>query len=47
MADVPEGQNIPSQPPTIREPGSGATLPTIAPKSKSQPESEMNKEGQK
>jgi hypothetical protein len=43
MADVPSGQKIPSEPPNFREPGSGATLPLLAPKS--QPESEMNKEG--
>jgi len=43
MADVPPDQKVPSEPPTFREPGSGATLPTIAPKQ----ESEMNKEGQK
>jgi hypothetical protein len=43
MADVPPDQKIPSDPPTFREPGSGATLPILAPK----PESEMNKEGQK
>ncbi|HEV2728938.1 MAG TPA: cytochrome c [Terriglobales bacterium] len=29
MADVPEGQNVPSAPPRFREPGSGATLPEI------------------
>ena len=46
-ADVPSGQEIPSKPPTFREPGSGATLPIIVPKEKSQQESEMNKEGQK
>jgi hypothetical protein len=31
LADVPAGQKIPSQPPTFREPGSGATLPVVAP----------------
>jgi len=31
MTDVPEGQKIPSEPPKFREPGSGATLPVIAP----------------
>lgn len=30
-ADVPEGQKIPSVPPKFREPGSGATLPILAP----------------
>jgi len=33
-SDVPEGQQIPSQPPTFREPGSGATLPILAPEIK-------------
>ena len=36
-ADVPEGQKIPSQPPKFREPGSGATLPMLAPETKSEP----------
>ena len=31
MADVPAGQKIPSEPPKFREPGSGATLPVVAP----------------
>jgi len=44
--DVPSGQKIPSEPPKFREPGSGATLPILAPE-KSEKESEMNKEGQK
>ena len=44
--DVPTGQKIPSEPPKFREPGSGATLPILAPE-KSEKESEMNKEGQK
>ncbi len=47
MADVPPDQKIPSEAPTFREPGSGATLPILAPKQNSQPESEMNKEGHK
>jgi len=34
MADVPEGQKIPSEPPKFREPGSGATLPVLAPETK-------------
>ena len=34
MADVPEGQKIPSEPPKFREPGSGATLPVVAPETK-------------
>ena len=33
-ADVPEGQKIPSEPPKFREPGSGATLPVLAPEAK-------------
>lgn len=33
MADVPSGQNIPSEPPRFEEPGSGATLPVVEPKS--------------
>lgn len=35
-ADVPEGQKIPSEPPKFREPGSGATLPVLAPETKSE-----------
>jgi Cytochrome C oxidase, cbb3-type, subunit III len=31
LADVPAGQTIPSSPPNFREPGSGATLPVLAP----------------
>jgi len=34
MADVPQGQKIPSEPPKLREPGSGATLPSILPDTK-------------
>ena len=30
-ADVPSGQAIPSEAPNFREPGSGATLPVLAP----------------
>jgi len=41
-ADVPEGQKIPSEPPKFREPGSGATLPTLAPETKSEPRKEEN-----
>jgi len=38
-ADVPAGQNIPSPPPRfVGEPGSGATLPVIAPPETSKPE---------
>lgn len=43
MADVPEGQKIPSEPPKFREPGSGATLPVPAP----EPKPENSKEDQK
>jgi mono/diheme cytochrome c family protein len=31
-ADIPPGQQVPSQPPKFREPGSGATLPVVEPK---------------
>ncbi|MFZ0814902.1 MAG: cytochrome c [Candidatus Sulfotelmatobacter sp.] len=45
-ADVPSGQAIPSQPPKFRgEPGSGATLPVIAPEAAS--EANSKSEGQK
>jgi mono/diheme cytochrome c family protein len=37
-ADVPTGQSIPSEPPAFREPGSGATLPVIAPAATSKSE---------
>ena len=43
--DVPEGQKIPSEPPNFREPGSGATLPVLAPPSKAESESETKKVG--
>jgi mono/diheme cytochrome c family protein len=35
LADVPAGQQVPSKPPKLREPGSGATLPVLAPEKKS------------
>ncbi len=35
MADVPAGQQIPSQSPKFAEPGTGATLPILAPEKKS------------
>jgi mono/diheme cytochrome c family protein len=35
-SDVPAGQKIPSEPPKFREPGSGATLPMVAPETKSE-----------
>lgn len=31
MADVPAGQQVPSVPPKLEEPGTGATLPIVAP----------------
>jgi Cytochrome C oxidase, cbb3-type, subunit III len=34
-AEVPAGQSVPSDPPKFREPGSGATLPVLAPEAKS------------
>ena len=43
MGDVPSGQKIPSEPPKFREPGSGATLPQLAPEKKS-PEEDMKEE---
>jgi len=46
MADVPPGQKIPSQPPKFREPGSGATLPVLAPE-KTAPETKSASEVQK
>jgi len=36
LADVPAGQKIPSEPPKFREPGTGATLPVLAPATKSE-----------
>jgi mono/diheme cytochrome c family protein len=41
--DVPSGQDVPSQPPKFREPGSGATLPILAPEPKSEPEKKEQK----
>ena len=42
-ADVPAGQPVPSEPPKFRgEPGSGATLPVIAPQTSSNSESERD-----
>jgi len=38
MADVPEGQKIPSEPPKFREPGSGASPPVVVPESDSKTE---------
>jgi mono/diheme cytochrome c family protein len=42
-ADVPQGQKIPSEPPKFREPGSGATLPQLAPEKKSEEMKEESK----
>ena len=36
IADVPAGQQIPSNAPKFRDPGSGATLPVLAPETKSE-----------
>ena len=35
QAEIPAGQSVPSEPPKFREPGTGATLPVIAPETKS------------
>ncbi len=43
MTDVPAGQKIPSEPPKFREPGSGATLPVIAPETKTENMKEESK----
>ena len=43
MADVPQGQKIPSEPPKFREPGSGATLPQLAPAANSEDRKEESK----
>lgn len=43
MADVPPGQKIPSEPPKFREPGSGATLPVLAPETRSEAMKEEQK----
>jgi len=40
MADVPAGQKIPSDLPKFSEPGSGATLPALAPETKSESQKE-------
>jgi hypothetical protein len=46
-ADVPAGQKIPSEPPEFREPGSGATLPVIAPVAHSASEGEKGEQQEK
>jgi mono/diheme cytochrome c family protein len=43
MTDVPAGQKIPSEPPKFREPGSGATLPVVAPETKAEGMKEESK----
>ena len=43
MADVPQGQNVPSQPPVFRNVGTGASLPQIIPPGMAQ-NSELQKE---
>jgi len=47
MKEVPAGQKVPSEPPAFREPGSGATLPMIAPPVKSEGEPGLTKEERK
>jgi mono/diheme cytochrome c family protein len=42
MSDVPAGQQVPSTPPKLEEPGSGATLPVLAPETKSPEEKSQN-----
>ena len=42
-ADVPTGQKIPSEVPKFSEPGSGATLPALAPEAKSEQQKESQK----
>jgi hypothetical protein len=44
MADVPAGQKVPSEPPRLEEPGSGATLPVIQPQSEGADPGEKNEE---
>jgi len=43
MAEVPAGQKVPSEPPQFIEPGSGATLPVLAPDTKSEEQKEDQK----
>jgi hypothetical protein len=43
MADVPAGQQIPSEPPKFKESGTGATLPVAAPETNSKSEEEKEK----
>ncbi len=44
VADVPAGQSVPSEPPKFTEPGTGATLPVVAPAVRSAPEQDESKE---
>ena len=46
-ADVPDGQPVPSEPPKFREPGSGATLPVVAPVARSTSEPEKHEQPEK
>jgi hypothetical protein len=46
-ADVPEGQPVPSEPPKFREPGSGATLPVVAPEAHSTSQAEQHEQPEK
>ncbi len=48
MADVPAGQKVPSEAPKFAPPGTGATLPILAPEVRSEEQKpEMQKEGSK
>jgi hypothetical protein len=46
MSDVPAGQEVPSAPPKFEEPGSGATLPVLAPETKTPEEKSQNSRSQ-
>jgi len=46
MSDVPAGQQVPSVPPKLSEPGSGATLPVLAPETKTPEEKSQNSKSQ-
>ena len=46
-ADVPDGQPVPSVPPKFREPGSGATLPGVAPVARSTSEDDKHEPPEK
>jgi hypothetical protein len=47
LKDVPAGQQVPSTPPILREPGSGATLPVVAPAGDSTSENEKHEQPEK